>query len=130
MSTHTVAGGAGAPDEAPRNPEAPIELTEAAARAILQRAERQGCAGQPLRVRVMGGGCSGATYKMSYDAEAPREGDFVKAQHGAVVVVDPRSIVFLKQSVLDFKSELMSQRFVWTNPNAKSSCGCGESFGI
>jgi len=44
--------------------------------------------------------------------------------------VDPRSVVFLKDSTLDFKSELMSQRFVWKNPQAKSTCGCGESFGV
>ncbi|GJM43989.1 MAG: iron-sulfur cluster insertion protein ErpA [Gemmatimonadota bacterium] len=111
-------------------PEAPIDLTEAAARAILSRAEREECVGLPLRVRIQGGGCSGVTYKMSYEAEPLAEGDFVKSAHGATVVVDPRSIVFLKGSTLDYQKDLMQQRFVWTNPNAKSSCGCGESFSI
>ncbi len=112
------------------NPEAPITLTEAAARAILSKAASQGHAGAALRVRVKGGGCSGATYVMTFEPGDPAPGDFVAAQHGARVFVDPRSIVFLKGSTLDFKAELMSQRFLWTNPNAKSSCGCGESFAI
>ena len=81
-------------------------------------------------MRIQGGGCSGVMYKMSYEADGPAEGDFVKTEHGATVIVDPRSIVYLKGSTLDYKAELMSQRFVWTNPNAKSSCGCGESFSI
>ncbi|HMB68808.1 MAG TPA: iron-sulfur cluster assembly accessory protein [bacterium] len=112
------------------NPEAPIEITEAAARAILQRAEREGAQGAPLRVRIQGGGCSGVTYRMTYEESGPAAGDFVKTEHGATVIVDPRSIVFLKGSTLDYQRDLMQQRFVWTNPNAKSSCGCGESFSI
>lgn len=112
------------------HPAAPIEITPAAARAILARAEREGCTGAPLRVRIQGGGCSGVTYKMTYEEGGPSEGDFVRSEHGATVIVDPRSIVYLKGSTLDYRTELMSQRFVWTNPNAKSSCGCGESFSI
>ena len=116
--------------EAPANPEAPVTLTEAAARAILAKAAKEGKPGAALRVRVKGGGCSGATYVMTFEEGAPAPGDFVAAQHGARLFVDPRSIVFLKGSTLDFHADLMSQRFVWTNPNAKSSCGCGESFAI
>lgn len=108
--------------------EAPIQLTEAAARAILSRAEREEAVGRPLRVRIKGGGCSGVTYEMTYDDAV--DNDIVIAQHGARIVVDPRSLVFLKGSTLDYQVALMSQRFVWTNPNAKSSCGCGESFSI
>ena len=71
------------------NSEAPITLTEAAARAIRTKAERAGFPEGPLRVKVQGGGCSGATYVMSFEDAAPREGDFVTTQHGATVVVDP-----------------------------------------
>ncbi len=116
--------------EAPAHPEAPIVVTAAAARAILARAVREGAPGAPLRVRIKGGGCSGATYVMTYEQDGPKDKDFVTTQHGATVIVDPRSVVFVKGSTLDYKAELMSQRFVWTNPNAKSSCGCGESFAI
>jgi iron-sulfur cluster assembly protein len=112
------------------HPVADIVLTEAAARAILSRAEREGCPGAALRVRVQGGGCSGVSYKMSYEPDGPKDGDHVRTDHGATLIVDPRSLVFLKGSTLDYQTELMSQRFVWSNPNAKSSCGCGESFSI
>ena len=116
--------------QAPANPEAAIILTPSAARAITTRAAREGAAGAPLRVRIKGGGCSGASYVMSYEPEGAKPGDFVTTQHDATVIIDPRSMVYVKGSTLDYKSELMSQRFVWTNPNAKSSCGCGESFAI
>jgi iron-sulfur cluster assembly protein len=112
------------------NPQAPITLTDAAARAIVARAARDGHPGAPLRVRVQGGGCSGVTYKMDWEPGGPRADDFVAALGDATVIIDPRSIVFLKGSTLDYRAELMQQRFVWTNPNAKSSCGCGESFAI
>jgi iron-sulfur cluster assembly protein len=111
-------------------PVAPITVTQAAARAILAKAAKEGMPGAALRVRVKGGGCSGATYVMTFETGPPAPADFVTSGHGATVVVDPRSIVFLKGSTLDYRTELMSQRFVWTNPNAKSSCGCGESFAI
>lgn len=116
--------------ETQAHPDAPIELTEAAARAIVARAEKEGVPGAPMRVRIQGGGCSGVTYRMTYEPDGPAENDYVKTAHGATVVIDARSIVYLKGSTLDYKTELMSQRFVWTNPNAKSACGCGESFSI
>ncbi|MGQ0722390.1 MAG: HesB/IscA family protein [Candidatus Eiseniibacteriota bacterium] len=112
------------------HPETPITLTEAAARAIVARAARDGRPGAPLRVRIQGGGCSGVTYKMDWESEAPRPDDFVVARGDATLIIDPRSLVFLKGSTLDYQAELMQQRFVWINPNAKSSCGCGESFAI
>jgi iron-sulfur cluster assembly accessory protein len=112
------------------NPMAPVELTAAAAKAILARAAKDGTPGAPLRVRIQGGGCSGVTYQMTWDEKAPQEGDFVASRDGATLVIDPRSVVFLKGSTLDYRAGLMAQRFVWTNPNAKSSCGCGESFSI
>jgi iron-sulfur cluster assembly protein len=112
------------------HPDAPIELTEAAARAIVARAAKEGVPGAPMRVKIQGGGCSGVTYRMSYEPGGPTENDYVKTAHGATVVIDARSVVYLKGSTLDYRTELMSQRFVWTNPNAKSSCGCGESFSV
>lgn len=113
------------------NPDlAPVTFTEAAAREILARAKREGKEGQTLRLFVMGGGCSGVTYRIDFDAEGARETDIVFSQHGISIAIDPKSLEFLRGSVLDYKVELMSQRFIWSNPNAKSSCGCGESFGV
>lgn len=108
----------------------PVTLTESAARAIFARAKREGKEGQTLRLFVMGGGCSGVAYRIDFDAEGAKESDITFSQHGITIVVDPKSLQFLQGSVLDYKVELMSQRFVWLNPNAKSSCGCGESFGV
>jgi iron-sulfur cluster assembly accessory protein len=116
--------------ETQAHPDAPIELTEAAARAIAARAEKDGVPGAAMRVKIQGGGCSGVTYRMTFESGGPAENDYVKTAHGATVLIDARSVVYLKGSTLDYKAELMSQRFVWTNPNAKSSCGCGESFSI
>lgn len=109
---------------------APITLTTKAADAILARAKRENAVGRTLRIFVEGGGCSGVSYKMEFDESAPLEGDVSFTQHGVSVAIDPKSLRFLAGSQLDYKAELMSQRFVWTNPNAKSSCGCGESFGV
>ena len=64
------------------HPEAPIEITEAAARAIISRAERDGCAGAPMRIKIQGGGCSGVTYKMTYETRDLPPGDFVRTEHG------------------------------------------------
>ncbi len=113
---------------APQTPS--VSLTEKAAEAILRRAKQESKPGQPLRISVQGGGCSGVTYQMDFDATAPRPGDIASTQHGVTFVIDPKSFKFLAGSTLDYKVELMSQRFVWANPNAKSSCGCGESFGV
>ena len=109
---------------------APVTLTEGAARAILARAKRESREGEILRLFVMGGGCSGVTYRIDFDPEGAKESDVKFSQHGIQIAVDPKSLQFLQGSVLDYKVELMSQRFVWLNPNAKSSCGCGESFGV
>src|SRR4029450_12216610 len=108
----------------------PVTLTEAAARAIQARAQREGKEGQTLRLFVVGGGCSGVTYRIDFDPLGAQGTDISFSQHGISIAVDPKSLDFLRGSVLDYKVELMSQRFVWSNPNAKSSCGCGESFGV
>ncbi len=105
-------------------------MTAKAADAIRARAAREGAEGRTLRLSVLGGGCSGVSYKMDFEEGGPRPGDAAFTQHGIAVAIDPKSLKFLAGSQLDYKSELMSQRFVWSNPNAKSSCGCGESFGV
>jgi iron-sulfur cluster assembly accessory protein len=114
----------------PNSTTASITLTAKAAQAVKERAKREGKVGQTLRLFVMGGGCSGVTYKMDFEDTPPRDSDVTFTQHGIVITVDPKSLQFLQGSTLDYKAELMSQRFVWSNPNAKSSCGCGESFGV
>ena len=84
--------------------------------------------GQPLRVAVEGGGCSGFQYDIKLDA--PAEDDFVLEKDGARVLIDPVSLPFLADAEIDFSDELIGARFVVRNPNAISSCGCGTSFSL
>ena len=81
-----------------------------------------------LRVGVSGGGCSGFQYEIRLDEKA--EDDLVLAKDGQSVLVDPVSLPFLQNAVIDFTDELIGARLVIENPNAASSCGCGTSFSI
>lgn len=83
---------------------------------------------RPLRVAVLGGGCSGFQYDIRLDSKA--EDDLVLEQLGQAVVIDPVSLPFLAGAVIDFADELIGARFTIENPNATSSCGCGTSFSI
>ncbi|WP_304616442.1 HesB/IscA family protein [Paracoccus sp. (in: a-proteobacteria)] len=83
---------------------------------------------QPLRVAVLGGGCSGFQYDIRLDQPAPD--DLVLEGAGQQVLVDPVSLPFLAGAVIDFSEELIGARFVIENPNASSSCGCGTSFSM
>lgn len=84
--------------------------------------------GKALRVAVEGGGCSGFQYEITL-AE-PASDDLVLSEGGETVVVDPISLPFLADAVIDFSDELIGARFVIENPNATSSCGCGTSFSM
>lgn len=103
-----------------------IEITENAAKKIHQLAANAGQPEAGLRVKVVGGGCSGLTYKMNLDV--PRDGDKVFEHDGAKLVVDRKSFLYLNGTVLDYTDDLMSAGFNLQNPNIKRSCGCGQSF--
>jgi iron-sulfur cluster assembly protein len=81
-----------------------------------------------LRMQVVGGGCSGFQYNLGFDEQ--RSGDKVFEQHGLKVFIDSRSTLYLAGSILDYKDGLMESGFKITNPNARSECGCGESFSV
>src|SRR2546423_7293105 len=80
-----------------------------------------------LRLGVQGGGCSGLTYNIRFDTQ-PRERDRVYEFDGVRIFVDPKSFIYLHGMVLDYEETLMHQGFVFRNPNANRSCGCGTSF--
>jgi iron-sulfur cluster assembly protein len=81
-----------------------------------------------LRLAVTGGGCSGLSYKIEFGDQKERDNIL---QFGDVrVLIDPKSVIYLKGIVLDFKDGLNGKGFVFDNPNAKNTCGCGESFSI
>ncbi len=79
-----------------------------------------------LRIRVVGGGCSGFQYQLVFDA--PQPGDQVFEQDGVKVVVDPKSFLYLSGTEIDYVDGLTGAGFTLKNPNAKGSCGCGSSF--
>lgn len=81
-----------------------------------------------LRLAVTGGGCSGLSYKIEFSDQ--KEKDNVLMFGDIKVIVDPKSLIYLKGIVLDFKDGLNGKGFVFDNPNAKNTCGCGESFSI
>jgi iron-sulfur cluster assembly protein len=104
-----------------------IKVTASAAERIRGQLARQGWETGVLRIAVVGGGCSGLTYKMEFHrAPAPR--DIVVESAGVKVVVDPKSALYLTGSELDFVEALQNGGFKVKNPNAASSCSCGESF--
>jgi len=91
--------------------------------------EMEGDPSMKLRIEVIGGGCSGFSYKYSLDNEA-REGDLHFENHGVEFVTDDVSLEMIGGSMLDYVEDLMGASFQMTNPNASSSCGCGTSFGV
>jgi len=82
-----------------------------------------------LRLGVKGGGCSGMSYVLAFD-EKPRQGDETLTLEGLTVYVDPKSLFYLSGTTLDFQDGLQGRGFVFNNPNAVRSCGCGHSFGV
>jgi iron-sulfur cluster assembly protein len=83
-----------------------------------------------LRVRVVGGGCSGFQNKLDLDQEVNPKLDELFDFHGVPVVVDKRSLMYLEGAVVDFHEDLNRRGFSITNPNAKSTCGCGSSYSM
>ena len=81
-----------------------------------------------LRLGVKGGGCSGFSYFMGFDRE--QTGDEILQFNGLKVAVDPKSLTYLSGIELDFNEDVLNRGFVFKNPNAKSSCGCGHSFSV
>lgn len=82
-----------------------------------------------LRVGVKGGGCSGFSYLLDL-TESRKDTDEMFIQHGIRLIVDPKSLLYLSGVTVDFKDEVMGRGFVFNNPNATSSCGCGSSFSV
>ena len=82
-----------------------------------------------LRVKITGGGCNGLSYKMKFVEDAKR-GDILVRSSGVQVLVDTKSALYLRGTKLDFSDKMIGGGFKFSNPNAKSSCSCGESFSI
>jgi iron-sulfur cluster assembly protein len=106
-----------------------IHLSEHAAKKIIALLTKEGVSPETggLRVGVQGGGCSGLSYAMRLDTQA-RDRDKVFEAFGARIFVDRKSLLYLNGTTLEYEETLMRQGFVFQNPNAERSCGCGSSF--
>jgi len=103
-----------------------VSLTERAVVRIKELIAAEQRDGQGLRVKVVGGGCSGLQYKVDFDAPKPTDKVFEKL--GVKLVCDAKSFLYLTGTQLDFTDGLNGTGFVFNNPNAKRTCGCGSSF--
>jgi iron-sulfur cluster assembly protein len=103
-----------------------VHVTPKAVQKIREAFAKEGVTGG-LRLGVLGGGCSGLSYQFKFNA-APRPNDHIFQFEDVQVFVDPKSLVYLKGMTLDWKDSLIQSGFVFENPNAKKSCGCGTSF--
>jgi iron-sulfur cluster assembly protein len=106
-----------------------IKVTDTAKKQALRLMEDEGKEGLFIRVGVQGGGCSGLMYQLTFDNE-DREGDKAFEDNGIKVVVDKKSYLYLIGTTLDFSGGLNGKGFVFQNPNADRTCGCGESFAV
>ena len=104
-----------------------IRATPAATAKIRELQEREGLADKGLRVRVVGGGCHGFSYALGFDDR--KDSDTILEMDGVQFLVDKFSAPYLLGADIDFVDGLMGAGFKISNPNAKSTCGCGESFG-
>jgi iron-sulfur cluster assembly protein len=109
-----------------QRPSRSVNVTPKAVQKIRDAFAREGVTGG-LRLGVLGGGCSGLSYQFKFDPK-PRQTDHIFEFEDVKVFVDPKSMVFLDGMTLDWKDSLIQSGFVFENPHAKKSCGCGTSF--
>lgn len=106
-----------------------IEVTELAKNTAIRMMEEEGKKGFFIRVGVEGGGCSGLMYQLTFDNEL-KESDKEFESNGVRVVVDKKSFLYLIGTTLDYSGGLNGKGFIFKNPNAERTCGCGESFSL
>ena len=105
-----------------------VRLTAPAGAKVAALIAREG-QGDYLRVAITGGGCNGLSYKLRFAPE-PKRGDILVRSAGIPVLVDAKTALYLKGTELDFSDKMIGGGFKFTNPNAKASCSCGESFSV
>ena len=110
-------------------PDTNIQMSARAADKVSELIQDEGNEELKLRVFVTGGGCSGFSYGFTFDDDVAQD-DTVVLRSGVTMLVDPMSYQYLVGAEVDFKEDLQGSQFVVTNPNASSTCGCGNSFAI
>ena len=105
----------------------PVLLTPKAIEMVKDAMQREGLGGYGIRVGVMGGGCAGFQYSMDFE-QAAKDGDVTFEQDGVKLYVDPMSSMYLQGVTVDYVVGLQGAGFKFSNPNARTTCGCGSSF--
>ena len=105
-----------------------IKVSPSASQKIFPLIERED-KGDFLRIRITGGGCNGLSYKMKFVSE-PKEGDIYVLTSDVKVLVDTKTALYLRGTLLEYSDKLVAGGFKFSNPNAKASCSCGESFNL
>ena len=105
-----------------------VRVTHAASQKLVQLMDREG-RGDFLRIRITGGGCNGLSYKMKF-VEQGKAGDIGVMSEGIGLLVDSKTALYLRGTTLEFSDKLVGGGFKFSNPNAKASCSCGESFNL
>jgi iron-sulfur cluster insertion protein len=108
-------------------PPPPVVFTDAAATKVGELIAEEQNPELKLRVFISGGGCSGFQYGFTFD-EKIEDGDSQVVNHGVTLVIDPMSVQYLMGAEIDYKEDLQGAQFVIRNPNATTTCGCGQSF--
>jgi iron-sulfur cluster assembly protein len=127
-------GGDGAAQKAPADmaasAKAAVTLTPKAIEMAKKQLAKRGTPDAAVRLGLKGGGCSGFSYVIEFADDPPRERDRVFEFDGVRVYVDPKSLIYLAGTVLDWEQTLMYQGFKFRNPHEATSCGCGHSFSV
>ena len=106
-----------------------IKVTDFAKKKAVELMEEENKSGYFIRVGVTGGGCSGLMYQLKFDNQINAD-DKEFEDNGIKIVVDKKSVLYLVGTLLDFSGGLNGKGFIFTNPNAARTCGCGESFSL
>lgn len=128
VSVSTIASRPPLPEGVREGNENLVRLTAAAGGKVTALTAREQ-SGDYLRIAITGGGCNGLSYRLKFAPE-PRRGDILVRSAGVPVVVDPKTALYLKGTVLDYSDKMVAGGFKFSNPNAKASCSCGESFSV
>jgi iron-sulfur cluster assembly protein len=113
-----------------RAPKNGIEITSGAAAYARDKLTKRGTPNAAVRLGIKGGGCSGFSYVIQFDDDAPKARDYAYEKDGIRFFVDKKSFVYLAGSIFDYEKTLMFQGFKFRNPHEAQSCGCGHSFTV
>jgi iron-sulfur cluster insertion protein len=117
------------PENVMESQESPLVFTDSAAKKVRELIDEEGDETLMLRVFISGGGCSGFQYGFTFD-QSETDGDTVVSNQGVRLLVDPMSVQYLLGAEIDYSEGLEGAQFVIRNPNATTTCGCGQSFSV